>query len=239
MHALAHIELLLKEYTPQPIFTNTKFYKTSVGDYAEHDRFIGVSVPSLRKIAKNFLNLHIEELHTLLASPFNEKRLLALLILINQYNRGNIEQKKSIYQFYVNNLQYVNNWNLVDASAHLIIGSHLINLDKGILLSLARSENMWKRRISIVSTLYFIRNNDYYWTIRIAEMLVHDSHDLIHKAVGWMLREVGKRNINMLIEFLDQHGKYMPRTMLRYAIEKFSPQQRQEYLSTGIMDRKN
>lgn len=206
------------------------FFKTGVGHYAEHDQFIGVKVPTLRAIAKSYNNLSLSEVEILLNSPINEERLLALFILVGQYQKAKDNLKDELYQFYLNNLKQVNNWNLVDASAHLIIGAHLLKRDRAILFSLAQSELMWARRIAIVSTWYFIRHNDLEDTFKLAVILLQDTHDLIHKAVGWMLREAGKKNQSKLIAFLDKHARHMPRTMLRYAIEKFPENQRQLYL---------
>ena len=196
------------------------FFKTGPGDYAEHDKFLGVSVPELRKIAKNNQNLPLANVLELLQSPFNEERLLALIILVTSYQKGNIETKENIYEFYQLHIKHVNNWNLVDASAHLIIGAHLHQRDKQYLLQLAHSDSLWEKRIAIVATWYFIRQNEYEWTIKIAEILLNDKHDLIHKASGWMLREMGKRNEAILRDFLDKYADNMPRTMFRYAIEK-------------------
>lgn len=206
------------------------FFKTEAGSYAEHDTFIGVSVPALRTLAKEFHQLTRQELQELLASPINEERLLALFILVDQYQKGNDLQKEALYQFYLNNLQHVNNWNLVDSSAHLILGEHLDKTDKKLLITLAKSTDLWERRIAIVATWHFIRKNELEWTFKIAKLLLHDTHDLIHKAVGWMLREAGKRDEAMLIQFLDKYAAGMPRTMLRYAIEKFPEEQRKDYL---------
>jgi 3-methyladenine DNA glycosylase AlkD len=209
-----------------------QFFKTAPGGYAEHDRFIGVSVPELRKIAKDFSTLSMPELLLLLKSPINEERLLALIIKCNQYKKGNLKQCEVLYKSYLKHLKYVNNWNLVDSSAHLIVGAYLLNnnKDKTILSTLAKSEDLWERRIAIVSTWYFIRHYQFDWTIKIAKILLKDSEDLIHKAVGWMLREMGKKDEKVLADFLAQHATLMPRTMLRYAIEKFSPKQRKAYL---------
>ena len=206
------------------------FVKTGPGDYAEHDKFIGVPVPTVRAIAKKFLNLSRKEISQLLASPFNEERLLGLIILIDQYQKADDINKNKLYQFYMDNLNHVNNWNLVDSSAHLITGAHLYNKNKVILTTLAQSNILWERRVAIIATLYFIRNNDLTWTFKIASLLLKDNHDLIHKAVGWMLREAGKKDIQQLINFLTLHAHNMPRTMLRYAIEKFPEQQRKSYL---------
>ncbi len=205
------------------------YYKTGIGEYAEHDQFIGVKTPVLRSIAKEYHRLTFQEIQTLIESPINEKRLLALFILVNQYQKGPLD-KETCYQFYINNLTHINNWNLVDSSAHWIVGAHLIHGDKEPLLTLAKSDIMWERRVAIVATWFFIRHDSLEWTIKLAELLRKDRHDLIHKAVGWMLREVGKRNQQVLIEFLEQYANTMPRTMLRYSIEKLSAEQRKIYM---------
>ncbi len=215
--------LLLQYAKPQ----RGVFFKTGPGDYAEHDQFMGVSVPNLRRIAKQFSTLGPEEIQVLIESPFNEERFLALIILVERYQTT---KSLEIYEFYMKNLYHVNNWNLVDASAHLILGAHVFDKEKTILLDLAQSQVMWERRISIVSTWYFIRKNETDWTFKLAEMMLDDPHDLIHKACGWMLREAGKRNLLKLKDFLRQHGQKMPRTMLRYAIEKFPPEERKIYM---------
>ena len=226
---LENIKLLLEKSARKK---HTLFFKVNVGDYAQHDQFMGVSMPILRKMAKDFIKLSLENIKYLIKSPINEERLLALLILINQYEQGD---KNEIYQFYISHLNYVNNWNLVDSSAHLIAGAYLYKKDKGILLDLAKSEIIWERRISIVSTLYFIRRGEFKLTLRIAEILLEDTHDLIHKAVGWMLREVGKRNKELLVIFLNKYATSMPRTMVRYAIEKLPEDERKSYLNAKKM----
>ena len=230
MNPIDQIKSLLKQAASVSKTNHTTFFKTAPGQYAAHDKFIGVNVPSMRKIAKQFPNLTLPELENFLESPYNEERLLALFILISQYNKATPDIKDELYHFYLNNLTHVNNWNLVDASAHLIIGAHLLNSDKSPLLTLAKSNIMWERRVAIVSTWFFIRNNDLEWTFKISEVLLNDPHDLIHKAVGWMLREAGKRDQSQLISFLEKYAHQMPRTMLRYAIEKFSDPQRKAYL---------
>lgn len=224
------IRLILQNSASVHKEKTTRFFKTGKGHYAEGDEFMGVTVPVLRETAKRFTCITFEEIQELLKSKINEERLLALIILVRQYEKATNDVKKDIYEFYLSNLRNVNNWNLVDASAHLIMGAHLIDKHKDILLKLAKSEIMWERRIAIVSTWYFIRKNDLHWTFKIAEMLLNDKHDLIHKAVGWMLREAGKRDQNQLIYFLNQYTPLMPRTMLRYSIEKFPKQQRDFYL---------
>lgn len=202
------------------------YFKTSPGDYAEHDRFMGITVPVLRKIAKRFMTISLEELGFLIQSQTNEERLLTLIILAAKYKAGALAQKEEIYQFYRTNMRHINNWNLVDSSAHLIIGAHLFERDRDVLEELAASQNLWERRIAIVSTWYFIRQSDLEWTFKIAKLLLNDSHDLIHKAVGWMLREAGKKDEARLISFLCDHAHQMPKTMLRYAIERLSKEQR-------------
>lgn len=210
------------------------FSKTGVGHYAHGDEFIGVTVPTLRTIAKEFSSLSLTELQELLESKINEERLLALLILVNQYKKASHDLKEEIYLFYMRNLKHINNWNLVDSSAHFIVGAHNATGDTAIIFRLAQSEVMWHRRIAMVSTWYFIRNKDLALTFAIATILLADKHDLIHKAVGWMLREAGKKDEALLVAFLDQHAMIMPRTMLRYAIEKFDENKRRHYLMKKV-----
>lgn len=225
---LAEITAKLKSAAGSPEKSSI-YFKTGVGEYAEHDQFIGVKTGVLRSIAKAYHGLTLQEIQALIESPINEKRLLALYILVNQYQKGPFD-KETCYQFYIKNLRYINNWNLVDASAHWIVGAHLFHGDKEPLLTLAQSEIMWERRVAIVATWYFIRNDSLQWTTNLAERLLNDKHDLIHKAVGWMLREVGKRNQQVLIEFLERYANTMPRTMLRYSIERLSAEQRKIYM---------
>ncbi len=231
MSKLSEIKQCLNKLSEESNSNNAIFFKTNSGGYAEHDLFIGVSVPDLRKLAKEFSNLPLSDVAKLIKSRINEERLLALIILVNQYQKSDKDAREKRFQFYLDHLQHVNNWNLVDSSAHLIIGIHLINGDKKLLSSLAKSTIMWERRIAIVSTWYFIRKDQLEWTFKIALLLLKDEHDLIHKAVGWMLREAGKKDEVLLIEFLNEHANKMPRTMLRYAIEKLSTTKRKHYLS--------
>lgn len=228
MTNLSQITLKLELAACSPSSTRM-FFKTGKGEYAEHDQFIGVKTAVLRSIAKEFHTLTTSDIQTLIESPINEKRMLALFILVNQYQKGSLD-KEVCYQFYIKNLAHINNWNLVDASAHWIVGAHLMYDDKELLLKLANSDSMWERRVAIVSTWYFIRHDSMEWTVKLAELLRHDRHDLIHKAVGWMLREAGKRDQKILIEFLDKYANTMPRTMLRYSIEKLSAEQRKIYM---------
>lgn len=227
---LQQIREILFNSATIPVERLAAFFKTKEGQYGEHDRFIGVTVPTLRKIAKDYCDLTMEDLSHLIASEFNEERFLALIILIDQYQKASNEDKKNLYEFYLDNIKYVNNWNLVDASAHHIIGDYLYDKDKDYLFTLAKSHDLWERRISIVATWYFIQKNVLKWTFKLAELLLKDKHDLIHKAVGWMLREAGKKDQKQLIDFLDCYTLHMPRTTLRYAIEKFSEEVRKKYI---------
>jgi 3-methyladenine DNA glycosylase AlkD len=199
-----------------------RFFKTGPGQYGEGDIFIGVMVPQSRQVAKKFSQLPLGEVRTLLYSLIHEKRLVALLILAWRYSSASSSrEKEEIVKFYLDNIKQVNNWDLVDLSAPNILGAHLVDRDdkRRLLYRLAGSENVWERRIAIVSTHHFIRNGDFSDTLKIAEMLLQDRHDLIHKAAGWMLREVGKRDAAAEEAFLEKHCSVMPRTMLRYAIE--------------------
>lgn len=233
-HMLNAIRNELHTMAPPAAEKKAVFFKTGPGDYAEHDQFIGVSTPNLRKIAKHYHNLSPADILELLHSPINEERLLALFILINHYQNGSNADKNKIYQIYRENIQQINNWNLVDASAHLIVGAELHpQPNKAYLTELAISDSLWERRIAIVATWYFIRQDEFIWTIKIAEILLNDSQDLIHKATGWMLRELGKRHEPTLLKFLNQHAHHMPRTMLRYAIERLDRKLRNQYLNAA------
>jgi 3-methyladenine DNA glycosylase AlkD len=211
-----------------------RFFKTGPGEYGEGDVFIGVKVPELRKLAKEYQKITVKEVKQLLRSAIHEERLLALFILVRKYSKGNEAEKKRIYELYLKNTQFINSWDLVDSSAHHIIGAFLVDKSKEPLYSLAKSMNLWERRISIISTFYFIKHDKYTETLKISEILLTDEQDLIHKAVGWMLREIGKRHMPTEEKFLRKHYKRMPRTMLRYAIEKFPEDKRQRYLKGKI-----
>jgi 3-methyladenine DNA glycosylase AlkD len=207
-----------------------RFFKTGPGEYAEGDVFLGIKVPVLRQIAKRFQSVPLDMAIKLLKSPVHEERFLALLILILQYYSEDDIGKKRIYSVYLEHTKYINNWDLVDVTAKHIVGAFLMDKDKAILYKLAGSRYLWERRIAVISTFYFIERNKFEDTIKIAEILVSDSHDLIHKAVGWMLREVGKRDMPSEEKFLKKYCMVMPRTMLRYAIERFPQSKRQSYL---------
>lgn len=209
------------------------FFKTAKGQYGEGDIFLGITVPKSRDIAKKYLDCSYEELQELLNSKIHEHRLTALLILVEKYKKVNLIEKKMIFNFYLKNFKNINNWDLVDLSAPKIIGDHIFHNKKldSKLNTWAKSKNLWIKRISIVSTFYFIKEKDLDKTIEISRMLLDDRHDLIHKAVGWMLRELGKRDVKVLKKFLNENLKKMPRTMLRYAIEKFPEKERKNYLT--------
>lgn len=215
-----------------------RFFKTGPGYYGEGDIFIGVMVPQSRQIAKKFSQLPLGEVRTLLYSCIHEERLVALLILAWRYNSSlsSSMEKEEIAKFYLEHIKQVNNWDLVDLSAPNILGAHLVDRDhrRRLLYRLAGSENVWERRIAILATLHFIRNDDFSETLKIAGMLLHDRHDLIHKAVGWMLREVGKRDAAAEEAFLEKHWSVMPRTMLRYAIERLPESKRRRYKKKPI-----
>lgn len=209
-----------------------RFFKTGCGQYAEGDRFLGIRVPVLRKLAKQYADIPLQESIRLLQSPLHEQRLLALLILIRLYQRTDEATQKRIYRAYLNNTAYINNWDLVDVSADKIVGDWLFHHppERVMLEKLVRSRDLWRRRIAVMATFYFIRQGVFSPTLQLAALLINDRHDLIHKATGWMLRELGKRDRQTERDFLDRHVVNMPRTMLRYAIEKFPPALRQHYL---------
>lgn len=208
-----------------------RFFKTGKGDYGEGDKFLGIRVPLLRKLASQYRHLTIEETKQLLVSSSHEIRLIALFILTLRYERSDQVEQGKVVDLYLGNTRYINNWDLVDASAHKILGDYLLKTPSPILRELAHSHSMWERRISVVATYSFIRAGFFDETLALAKILLTDKEDLIHKAVGWMLREVGKRNLATETLFLDKHVKEMPRTMLRYAIEKFPEDLRQHYLT--------
>ncbi len=208
------------------------FFKTGPGQYGEGDVFLGVTVPKTREIAKKYKDMTISQVKSLLNSKIHEERLAAVLILVYNYETGSEDIQKKIVSVYLTNSKKINNWDLVDLSAHKILGHYMLHDKKkrDVLYSLAKSDDLWARRISIITTMTFIKNNDFEDSLRISNILLHDEHDLIHKAVGWMLREIGKKDITVEENFLKKHYKKMPRTMLRYAIEKFPEKKRLAYL---------
>ncbi|MEM6255977.1 MAG: DNA alkylation repair protein [Cyanobacteria bacterium P01_D01_bin.156] len=211
-----------------------RFFKTGKGDYGEGDQFLGIRVPVLRSHVKQYQVTSLADIQQLLKSPFHEERLLALLLLVHQFKKGSATTKTGIYQLYLEHTNYVNNWDLVDSSAPQIVGAYLETRDRQVLYKLVQSHSLWDRRIAIMATFEFIRNHQFEDTLQLSAQLLDDGEDLIHKAVGWMLREIGKRDRIVETTFLKAHYQTMPRTMLRYAIEKFPAEERQAYLN-GIV----
>lgn len=217
---------------PESAEFSKRFFKTGKGEYGEGDRFRGLSVPEMRQVARTCAEMPLGETLRLLKSPYHEDRLVALLLLVRQHSRGDDETRHRIVDAYLANTRYINSWDLVDLSAPAILGAHLERRPRTVLAKLARSPSLWERRIAIVSTAHFIRGGDPKDALRIAEMLLEDEQDLIHKAAGWMLREVGARcSRDILRGFLDAHAAVMPRTMLRYSLEHFAPDERAKYLA--------
>ena len=212
------------------------FFKTGKGGYSEGDQFLGATVPKTRLVCKEFKDLPLSEIQKLLDSPIHDHRLGAVILLVNQYKKANNDAKKrdDIFSLYLKNVRAgrVNNWDIVDSSAQYIIGPHIEHTDRKLLLELAESDDLWQRRVSILSAWWYIRKGDSNTTLELAELLLHDKHDLIQKAVGWQLREVGKKcGRDILLQFLDKHAATMPRTALRYAIEHLTPEQREYYMN--------
>jgi 3-methyladenine DNA glycosylase AlkD len=222
---------LKKLGSPSKVKASSWFFKTGKGEYGYGDVFVGVTVPEQRKIAKRFANLPLMEIEKLLLSDVHECRMTALFILVGQYERGDPRTRDDIVRLYLRNRSRVNNWDLVDSSASYILGQHLLKRDRKIIYTLVRSKSLWDRRIAIIATQAFIREDDFTDTLKLAEILFQDEHDLIHKAVGWMLREVGNRSLAVEESYLKKYVHMMPRTMLRYAIEKFSEVKRKKYLA--------
>ena len=235
---LAELRKTLKGLaSPKKAKVLASFFKTGPGEYAEGDIFLGITVPQQRAVAQKFLGLSLSDIAALLQSPVHEERLTALIIFVGQFQKADNAGREAIAAFYLKNLKRVNNWDLVDLSAHQILGAHLYQQSRGIdvLLHLARSSNLWERRVAMVSTFYFIRRKSSKEAMSVAELLLGDGQDLMHKAVGWMLRDVGKHaSEEALEEFLPRHHKTMPRTALRYAIERFHSRKRLAYLSGRI-----
>ncbi len=219
---------------PEHAEISQRFFKTGKGEYGEGDVFIGVRVPKIRALAKKHQKVKLDVVEDFMTSEIHEERMLAIVILMHKFRKGSNAEKEEIYNFYLNHLEHVNNWDLVDVSAMYIIGVFLENRSRDVLYELVHSKNLWFRRVGIMSTFWFIKKNDFDDTLNLAQILLHDEEDLIHKAVGWMLREVGNRNRKTEEAFLQKHYKDMPRTMLRYAIENFPEELRQQYLKGKI-----
>ena len=230
---MAHQEIIDHLHSlanPEIAEHSQRFFKTAEGEYGFGDKFLGIRVPVIRQAVKKFETTPLSVAEKLLKSEYHEVRLFALLLLVFRFSNSSVDEQDEIYHLYLSNTQYINNWDLVDSSAHHIVGAYLENKDRSVLYDLSKSNSLWERRIAIMSTFYFIRKNQFGDTLRISEQLLSDQEDLIHKAVGWMLREVGKRDLAIEVAFLKTHYQIMPRTMLRYAIEKFSKEERQKYL---------
>jgi len=208
----------------------SRFFKTGRGEYGEGDVFLGIPVPLQRGVAKKYPELLLEDLRNLLSSRIHEERLVALLILITRYKKADNTDRRVVVDFYLKNAKRINSWDLVDISAGNILGDYLLDKDKTLLSHLAGSDSLWERRMAIMATFAFIKKNEFKDTLHISELLLNDTHDLIHKAVGWMLREIGKRDRETAEQFLRTHYRNMPRTMLRYAIERFDEKTRDAYL---------
>ncbi len=230
MSAAEMVKRLGSMGNPERARVSRSFFKTGPGEYGEGDQFAGLSVPQVRALAKELRDLTRAETVKLLHAPLHEARLLALLLLMRAYAEGDEKAREGIYGLYLANTRWINNWDLVDVSATPIVGAHLWARDRSILDALAASDLLWERRIAVLATLYFIRRGEFGDTLRIAERLLGDREDLMHKAVGWMLREVGKRDLAAEVGFLEVHASAMPRTMLRYAIERFPEAERRQYL---------
>lgn len=207
------------------------FFKTGPGEYGEGDVFIGVSVPMIRSLVKQYKNeILLSDAELLLGDAVHECRLLGLLLMVALFGKADAAGKKEIFESYLSHTQAINNWDLVDLTAYRIVGTYLMDKERSLLYSLSESRNLWEQRISIVSTWIYIRKGEFGDTLRLADILLQHKHDLIQKAVGWMLREIGKRDKKVLIDFLEPRYRNMPRTMLRYAIEKFSPEERAYFM---------
>lgn len=215
---------------PEIAAHSQRFFKTGKGEYGEGDRFLGIRVPVIRQQVRRHRDVPLRAIVAVLKSQWHEERLFAVLALVDRFARGDDEFKKKIFGVYVDNLRFVNNWDLVDSSAHLIVGPWLESRNRRRLRSMAKSRNLWERRVAIMATYHFIRSGDFTDTLDIAELLLQDDEDLIHKATGWMLREVANRDKKVADSFLRTHYHAMPRTMLRYAIEKFPPGERERWL---------
>lgn len=230
MHLTSILTRLHQAASPQDRATLTRFFKTGPGEYAEGDQFLGVRTPAIRQLVKQSDPLTGIEVRELVRSPWHEERMLGLLIWVRRFQRGTELEQEKIYRLYVEHLPFINNWDLVDVTAAHVVGAWLHARSRQPLHRFVQSTHLWTRRIAIVSTHAFIRLNDYGETLELAEKLLADRHDLMHKATGWMLREVGKRHQTKLLDFIDEHLPKMPRTMLRYALECLPTDQAQAYL---------
>ncbi|MCB0385060.1 MAG: DNA alkylation repair protein [Bdellovibrionales bacterium] len=214
---------------------NQRFFKTGKGEYGYGDIFLGVTMPDCRKVAKEFRDLSLADTKKVVKSKYHEERMAGLIILVQKYEKaGTEEEKEKIYKTYVDHFRFINNWDLVDVTCPRVVGQHLQTRDRKVLYNWVNSESLWTRRIAIISTLWFVKDGDLVDAFKLAKVLLRDEHDLIHKAVGWVLREAGKKDLDRLEIFLRKHCRTMPRTMLRYAIEKFPERKRQMYLKGNV-----
>jgi 3-methyladenine DNA glycosylase AlkD len=227
----SEIQLFLQSLAdPGRASVSQRFFKTGKDEYGENDIFLGITIPTLRLYVKKYRHIPLDDIQVLLKSKFHEERIFALFLLVDAFKKGSPQEKTAVYSLYINNTRYVNNWDLVDCSAHLIVGAYLEDKDRKPLYVMAQSKSLWERRIAIISTFHMIRKNNFKDALLISAVLKNDTVDLIQKAVGWMLREIGKRDKAAEVSFLIKHYKSMPRTMLRYAIEKFPENERKSYL---------
>ncbi len=235
MKTLKTIQSKLREASnPEKAIILQRFFKTGKGEYGEGDKFLGIQIPLLRALVKEFPVITIEESFELLQSVYHEERMLGLLFFLRLFQKGDEKTKKKIFDLYLKNTSQINNWDLVDASAPHIVGAWLWDKERKVLYKLVKSKSLWERRIAIISTQHFIGKKDFAETLSISKILLNDKADLIHKAVGWMLREIGNRDLETEETFLKEHYKQMPRTMLRYAIEKFPEKRRREFLEGKV-----
>lgn len=230
MTAAFILDELLSVANPEKAVFLQRFFKTGPGQYAEGDVFLGLVVPVTRSIAKANKQTPLSELQVLITSKYHEARLCALLIVVEQFKKASEEERKKLFEFYLKNARFINNWDLVDLTCPHVVGAYLSDKDRSCLYELAKSDRLWEQRIAIVSTVTFIRNREFEDTLALAEMLMGHTHDLMHKAVGWMLREVGKKDRDTLTDFLEMYATDLPRTALRYAIEHYPEDKRQYFL---------
>ncbi len=230
MTAAAVKTLLIANAKPARAAALARFFKTGPGDYAEGDLFLGLTVPEQRDIARQFAQLALDETEQLVRDPYHECRLTGLIIWTNQFKKAGPTAREAIVERYIANLHYINNWDLVDVTCPTVLGNYLLYRDRSLLYNLAAQDHLWSQRIAVITTLAFIRKGQFSDTFALTEQLLTHRHDLMHKAMGWMLREVGKRSPEALDEFLHDHIRQFPRTTLRYAIEKFTPARRRYYL---------
>jgi 3-methyladenine DNA glycosylase AlkD len=229
MRALLEKELQSLK-NPEKIEIYQRFFKTGKGEYGEGDVFLGITVPTQRNVAKNYYELSLKEIKELLKSNIHEYRFTALVILVHQFKQGDENKRKKIYEFYIKNAKRINNWDLVDTSAPKIVGQYLVDKDKSNLYKLCTSKNLWEKRIAMLATYAFIQNKEFDDIIKLSKIYLNEKHDLMHKAVGWMLREAGKKDEKVLTNFLEKYSKVMPRTMLRYSIERLTKKQKEKYM---------